>query len=485
MAQPASSRKMFPVRENGPDIRTIAVPGSELKMNFNPKAPAVYKPGSRRIAAPAVYRPQQSGTKVQMKPATSAKLESRPAPPVYRPQLSNASSAPPAMLKASSGTSGTHQQAQYVLGQPVWVGNGRQQIRVMVKGSAVPVGSVDIHYNQPGKAYISDLEVAQSHRRHGAATMLMKAAMESARRNGSGATELEVRPGTGSISNQALVGMYQKLGFKSSGLSSRGNPRMTANLALQRKPAIPSVAPRSGFSKVVQRMEEDPFERLKRTHERNLFGKAVPQNDRAIYDLQESSSYGYDNPVIDDGVLKGSFRPGWGGQPFLSVNKDDYGGATGKSDYDSIIAVFQKDSHPDYEIAEAIIVMIDYRKDPLGYSDETVRAMSLLVQLTQVIEPHDSRFPGADKWARACLTEILNGRSSFYIEFNRATGNYLPARAKSGGSKFGGQESVRALVGKPKKSDKAKKKDVLTPGVRESLAAMSDSSDDDMSEEEK
>lgn len=259
---------------------------------------------------------------------------------------------------------------------------------------------------------------------------------------------------------------------------------MTANLALQRKSALPFVAPRPGFSRVVQRMEEDPLDRLKRTHERNLYGKAVPQQDRAIYDLQQSSSYGYDNTVIDDGALKGSFRRGWGGQPFLSVNKDDYGGVTGKSDYDSIIAVFQKDSHREDEIAEAILVMIDYRKDPTGYSSETVRAMSLLVQLTQVIEPHDSRFPGADKWARGCLTRILDGESSFHLEFNRKDGNYLPARAKSGGSSFGGQESVRALVEKPKKSDKAKKKNVLNSGVKESLAAMSDSSDDEMSESE-
>lgn len=109
----------------------------------------------------------------------------------------------------------------------MWVGSGRQQIRVSIKGSPAPIGSVDLHYDQPGKAFISDLEVSQAHRRHGVGTMLMKAAMDSARRHGSTATELEARPGAGSISNQALVGMYQKLGFKNTGTTRRGNPKMS------------------------------------------------------------------------------------------------------------------------------------------------------------------------------------------------------------------------------------------------------------------
>ena len=117
----------------------------------------------------------------------------------------------------------------------MWVGNGRQQIRVKMKGSPTAIGSVDVHYDQPGKAFISDLEVTAGHRRHGLGTMLMKAAMDSAKRNGRIATELEARPGPGSISNQALVGMYQKLGFKNAGSTQRGNPKMSTAPALQRK----------------------------------------------------------------------------------------------------------------------------------------------------------------------------------------------------------------------------------------------------------
>lgn len=169
---------------------------------------------------------------MQPKPVGNLRMETRPAPPVYRPQ--------------QAGVSATQQkpQTQYELSPPILVGNGRQQIRVKVKGSPTPIGSVDVHYDQPGKAFISDLEVNQAHRRHGVGTMLMKAAMEGARRNGSTATELEARPGPGSISNQALVGMYQKLG--NAGFSERGSPQMRTavpNAQIQRSTsAVPGRA---------------------------------------------------------------------------------------------------------------------------------------------------------------------------------------------------------------------------------------------------
>lgn len=131
-------------------------------------------------------------------------------------------------------------QAQYELTSPVWIGSGCQQIRVKLKGSSTPVGSVDLHYKQGGKAYISDLEVAQGHRRHGLGTMLMKAAMDAARRTGRTSTELEANPGPGSISKQSLVGMYEKLGFRNTGFSRSGNPKMTIQGKLNHQ-AVPSV----------------------------------------------------------------------------------------------------------------------------------------------------------------------------------------------------------------------------------------------------
>lgn len=192
-------------------------------------ATPVYKSVSgsiQRSSGPPVYRPQQiDKPAVQPKTASAWRLETLPAPPVYRP---GAGVSTP-QLKTSVHSIGLNQavqpQSNYQLSSPIWVGAGRQQIRVLANGSPAPVGTVNVNYDN-GKAFISDLEVVQGHRRHGVGTMLMKAAMDSARRNGSSATQLEAKPGPGSISNQALVGMYSKLGFRNKGVSARGNPRL-------------------------------------------------------------------------------------------------------------------------------------------------------------------------------------------------------------------------------------------------------------------
>ncbi len=171
--------------------------------------------------APPVYRPSSNLAGVQTKAVENFRLETRPAPPVYRPEPLNL------LAQAKMHSESLQAQSQYELSPAVWIGQGRQQIRIRAKGSPTPIGSVDVHFKQPGKAFISDLEVAQAHRKHGLGSMLMKAALDSARRHGSTATMLEANPGPGSISKQALVSMYQKLGFKNAGMSNRGNPMMT------------------------------------------------------------------------------------------------------------------------------------------------------------------------------------------------------------------------------------------------------------------
>jgi GNAT superfamily N-acetyltransferase len=117
-------------------------------------------------------------------------------------------------------------ESQYRLTPAIWIAPGRQRIRASLTGSPLPIGSVDVQFNRTGKAFISDLEVAMGHRQRGVGTMLMNAAMDNARRQGSTSTELEAMPGPGSISNQALLGMYHKLGFKPLGTTGRGNPLM-------------------------------------------------------------------------------------------------------------------------------------------------------------------------------------------------------------------------------------------------------------------
>jgi len=76
-----------------------------------------------------------------------------------------------------------------------------------------------------GQVLISDLQVAPEHRRHGVANTLIRAALRAAAMHGKSAV-LEASPGRDSISPQALVAMYQKLGFRQVSLSPRGNPLM-------------------------------------------------------------------------------------------------------------------------------------------------------------------------------------------------------------------------------------------------------------------
>src|SRR5258708_3670587 len=109
-------------------------------MSVPPKAPLVHKPSIGQPTAPPVYQCSCSGQGAQPKLANGFKLETRLAPAVYRPQQSSVSSQPK-MLAPS-----VQPQLQYELSPPVWIGNGRQQIRVKTKGSPTPIGSVDLHF---------------------------------------------------------------------------------------------------------------------------------------------------------------------------------------------------------------------------------------------------------------------------------------------------------------------------------------------------
>lgn len=64
-------------------------------MNFNPKAPPVYKPVSQKLTGPPAYRPgQRADQSVQPKAVDRFALESRPGPAVYRPQQTAPSDTP-------------------------------------------------------------------------------------------------------------------------------------------------------------------------------------------------------------------------------------------------------------------------------------------------------------------------------------------------------------------------------------------------------
>jgi ribosomal protein S18 acetylase RimI-like enzyme len=104
--------------------------------------------------------------------------------------------------------------------------NAGWQIEVAPQGSGQAVGSVQLTASKEG-VYISNLKVQPEHRRHGLAGQLIDAALRTARSNGYGVAQLEARPDSpADVSSPALVSMYRKLGFTTTGISERGNPVM-------------------------------------------------------------------------------------------------------------------------------------------------------------------------------------------------------------------------------------------------------------------
>lgn len=172
----------------------------------------------------------------QAKPATNSPRAPQPARAPFGANAAhaNARPQPPAPARAAATaqrqTAAPSQKPSYRLLPPTSLAGGRQQIRVGVAGSPRVAGSVDLRATAGGKAYISNLKVERDFRRQGLAGQLMNAAIQSARAQGFKAARLEARPSDEGITPQALVSMYSRMGFRSVGRSSRGNPLMERRL---------------------------------------------------------------------------------------------------------------------------------------------------------------------------------------------------------------------------------------------------------------
>lgn len=118
----------------------------------------------------------------------------------------------------------------YRVQSPLPRGVGSHQIRATLQGTNQVAGSVEISKVGNGRAYISNLQVDQQHRRRGVAAKLIDAALAAARRQGFRTASLEARPSDHGISPQALVAMYRRQGFKAVGKSQRGSPLMERKL---------------------------------------------------------------------------------------------------------------------------------------------------------------------------------------------------------------------------------------------------------------
>lgn len=118
----------------------------------------------------------------------------------------------------------------YHVQSPVHTSGRFQQIRATISGTPQVAGSINLSPRSGGKAFVSDLQVDQQHRRRGVAAKLIEAAVTTARRQGFKAVSLEARPSDNGISPQALVAMYRRQGFQNVGKSSRGSPLMERKL---------------------------------------------------------------------------------------------------------------------------------------------------------------------------------------------------------------------------------------------------------------
>ena len=130
--------------------------------------------------------------------------------------------------------------AAYSLQPPTRDAQGHEQIRVVVRATGASIGTVQL-CRAPGRVEIANLQVAREHRRQGVGKMLMQAAVDRVQRQGLVAV-LEARPSDGSIPQQALVSMYQRLGFHVTGSSHRGSPYMQHGHAVAQPKMPPHVA---------------------------------------------------------------------------------------------------------------------------------------------------------------------------------------------------------------------------------------------------
>jgi len=122
-----------------------------------------------------------------------------------------------------------HAAPNYHVQPPVHM-SGRQQIRATISGTPQVAGSINLSPRGGGKAFVSDLQVDQQHRRRGVAAKLIEAAVSTARRQGFRSVALEARPSDNGISPQALVAMYRRQGFQNVGKTERGSPLMERKL---------------------------------------------------------------------------------------------------------------------------------------------------------------------------------------------------------------------------------------------------------------
>jgi ribosomal protein S18 acetylase RimI-like enzyme len=132
---------------------------------------------------------------------------------------------------------------------------GRVRIEALGTDRLAPTGAVELRHAPSGTAELCNLRVTEPYRRQQLGSALVRKAVEAARRVGALSVVLEARPADRGIDAKALVSMYQKLGFRTSGRSAAGNPVMQRATGRQ-IPSLPGSNPRRQIrTRSVQRME--------------------------------------------------------------------------------------------------------------------------------------------------------------------------------------------------------------------------------------
>lgn len=391
--------------------------------------------------------------------------------------------AAPVQRKAMPGGDGGAGQVR--VSAPVRDGNGRYKLNAQMGGRNV--GSLVVHVGGGSSALVTDLGVDAAHRSQGVGKMLLASAAQTGLRFGKPRVALTADDnGSGKLNR-----WYGDLGFARSGSDARGRPLLEAQAgrilsgAAQPKMAR-GVRGMQPFARAIQRSAMSDAERkqqeireaVERSRDRNNNGKAMPWRDREILEAQQTYSYGYDQTSIKYGELSGGFHKGWGGQPFMHGSK---------TDYDALVAkLTSAQGITESTIASTIFGVIDHGDGVLKYLPESIRdAAWKLIQLTHIVEPHSSRFPGSDKLARALLRAIVDGKATFKQCFNCKNGLFLPGWRKKAGAVCGGQQAMRIYLGDDRKKtddlniDLNKLTKIISEMPQVLSGGMSDSSDDD------
>ena len=123
---------------------------------------------------------------------------------------------------------------------------------------------------------------------------------------------------------------------------------------------------------------------------------------------------------------------GWGGQPYVSSKKGDYGNRKAGSDYKSMSRDLGNMPIPQERLAGTMLEAARGNREPMNslmpnLSDGDRRTIAHMEGVSQIAEEYPNRNPGMAGGARGELKAISDGTRTFPEAFDNRTGTYVPA----------------------------------------------------------